>query len=143
MDFVSWSVFGILFILAEPALGTRYMLAIGSAFVYPAVADFASLSMYIQLSALGTGIIVHMLIVKALRKNRSAAPSQPASAEIGQRVEVIAWDDEDSARVMYQDKEWPADKVNGDMPNAEYGIIVSEQYGRLIISTAQPKENVS
>lgn len=141
MDFVSWSVFGILFILAEPAIGTRYMLAIGLAFAYPAIADLAGISIDIQLAVLSAGVIVHMLIVKALRKNESAAPSQ--SADEGQRVEVIAWDDEDSARVMYQGKEWPADKVNGDMPNAEHGIIVSEQYGRLIISTAQPKENDS
>lgn len=143
MDFVSWSVFGILFILAEPAVGTRYLLAIGLAFIYPAVADYVSASLDIQLAALSAGVIVHMLMVKVIRRSTHEDSPTAAPSNLGHRVEVIEWDDEDSARVMYQGKEWQADKVNGDMPNADHGYIVSEQYGRLIISTKQAKENLS
>lgn len=138
MDFISWSVFGILFALAETATGTLYLLAIGLAFIYPAIADFAGVSANMQIAALASGIIVHSLIVMSLRKRKSSAPSPEKISNVGQRVEVIEWIDECSARVMFQDKEWQADKVAAEMPDADHGIIVSEQYGRLIISTKQP-----
>lgn len=138
MDFISWSVFGVLFALAETATGTLYLLAIGLAFIYPAIADVAGVSANMQVAALVAGTIVHTLIVMGLRKRKSATPKPEETSNEGQRVEVIEWVDECSARVMYQGKEWQADKVAAEMPDADHGIIVSEQYGRLIISTEQP-----
>jgi len=135
MDFISWSVFGILFILAETATGTLYLLAIGLAFVYPAVGDYLGASGDTQLTLLIAGVIVHSLIAFLMRKLRKPSPVDEAPSDIGERVEVIEWDDEGGARVMYRGKEWEATKAESEMPNAEHGIIQSVQYGRLIIST--------
>lgn len=138
MDFISWSVFGILFVLAETATGTLYLLAIWLAFIYPAIADFAGVSANMQITALASGIIVHTLIAMGLRKRKSATSMPEEISNVGQRVKVIEWIDECSARVVYQDKKWQADKVAAEMPDADHGIIVSEQYGRLVISTEPP-----
>lgn len=135
MDFVSWSVFGALFILAESAIGTRYLLAIGLAFLYPAIADYMDASSNIQIAALGSGLVVHTLIVFFLRKGRPARTKSNIPADVGQRVEVIEWLGEGTARVMYRGKEWTADKAMSEMPDSDNGIIKSVQYGRLIIST--------
>jgi len=133
MDFISWSVFGILFILAESAIGTSYLMAIGLAFIYPAIADYAKLSGELQYAALILGSIVHTLFVMLLRKRPGNVPFTPT--DVGQRVEVIEWIDECTARVRYLDKEWLADKAASEMPDADHGIIKSVQYGRLVITT--------
>ena len=135
MDFISWSVFGALFILAESAIGNRYLLAIGLAFLYPVIADLMKASIGIQIAALSAGLIVHMLAVFLLRKRKPGQAAASASSDIGQRVTVIEWTEDNGARVMYQGKEWQADKARIEMPDADHGIIKGVQYGRLIITT--------
>ncbi|MBK9160038.1 MAG: NfeD family protein [Nitrosomonadales bacterium] len=137
MDFISWSVFGILFILAESALGSRYLLAVGLAFFYPALADLAGASGSMQLAAFCVGTVVHVLIVMVLRKGRSPAKVEIEDADKGQRVEVIEWLDESTARVKHRGGEWLAEKVDDGMPSASHGTILKAQYGRLLISTEQ------
>ncbi len=135
MDFISWSVFGILFILAESAIGSRYLLAIGLAFVYPAIADYANLSADLQYAVLGAGILVHTLITMILRKRNLADKPPAPPSDVGQQVEVIEWIEDGTARVSYLGREWMADKAKNEMPDAGQGIIKSVQYGRLIITT--------
>lgn len=143
MDFISWSVLGILFMLVEFATGTLYLLAIGLAFIYPAIADYAGASLGIQLIALSAGAIAHALIVMMWRKRKPSSPPSNIPTDVGQRVEVIEWLDECTARVKYRGKEWEADKVKSEMPDAAHGIIRSVHGHRLIISTEQPaQENI-
>jgi len=140
MDFISWSVFGVLCILAESAIGNRYLLAIGLAFTYPVIADLMSASGSIQVAALSAGLVVHTLVVYFLRKGKSTGTKSDTPTDIGQRVEVIEWLGEGMARVMYHGKEWSADKARIEMPDAEHGIIKAVQYGRLVITTTPPAQ---
>jgi len=135
MTFISWLVFGILFISGEIATGSFYLLAIGLAFVYPAIAAYLDASTVMQIAVLGSGIIVHVLIVMLLRKRGPSAVSSKVAGDAGQRVEVIEWIDESSARVSYRGRVWEADKVRAEMPDASHGIIKSVQGSRLIITT--------
>ncbi|CAG0940150.1 hypothetical protein GALLN_00870 [Gallionellaceae bacterium] len=138
MNFISWSVFGILFMLAEFATGTLYMLAIGLAFIYPAIAEYAGASLGIQIIALSAGILGHALIVKNWHKRKPSSPPPNIHSDVGQRVEVIEWLDECTATVKFRGEEWQADKAKAEMPDAAYGIIQSVHGHRLIISTALP-----
>ncbi|MDD2721992.1 MAG: hypothetical protein PHH47_11860 [Gallionella sp.] len=135
MDFISWSVFGILFILAQFSIRTPYLTAIGLAFIYPAVADFLHASMVTQVIALVVGVTIHCFIAYLLGKGKSAPQSGNSRSDVGQRVEVIEWLDEGTARVMYEGREWVADKAMSEMPDADHGTIKTVQYGRLIITT--------
>jgi membrane protein implicated in regulation of membrane protease activity len=135
LNFISWLVFGVLFMFSEIATGTLYLLAIGLAFIYPALAAYTDASTGMQLTVLGSGALVHALIVMIWRKNRPSAPKSSAPDDVGQRVEVIEWFDEGSARVSYRGTEWEADKAIAEMPDAAYGIIKSVQGSRLIITT--------
>jgi len=137
MGFISWLVVGALFMLAEFGVGKFYLLAIGLACAYPAIAAYTGASVGIQIAAAGLGAVVHVLITLVIRKARPSRPAEEIPVDVGQRVEVIEWLDEGAARVMYRGKEWPADKAEGEMPDADHGIIQSVQYGRLIISTDQ------
>lgn len=143
MDFISWSVIAVLFILGEFATGTLYLLAIGLACFYPAIADFAGASVGIQIATLSLGVVIHTLVVRMMRKGKQGISPSSDIQDVGQRVEVIEWIDEGTARVRYQGAEWMADKLRAEMPDAESGIIQSVQYGRLIISTETPPANHS
>ena len=137
MNFITWLVFGILFMFSEFATGNFYLLAIGFAFVYPAIAAYFDASTLMQLALLGSGAIAHGLVVFFLRKSRPAQAPSALTPDVGQQVEVIEWLDESSARVLHGGVEWEADKANGEMPSASHGIIQSIQGSRLIISTEQ------
>lgn len=137
MDFISWLVVGALFMLAEFGAGKFYLLAIGLACIYPAIAAYADASIAMQLAAVSLGAAAHVLVVMLLRKLKPSTPNSEIPTDVGQRVEVIEWLDEGAARVMYRGKEWPADKAKGEMPDADYGIIQAVQYGHLVISTEQ------
>ena len=135
MGYISWLVVGALFMLAEFGIGKFYLFAIGLACAYPAIAAYTGASIGTQLAAVVLGGMAHALIVKSIRKLRPSKSPSDEPTDVGQRVEVIEWLEEGSARVMYRGKEWPADKAAGEMPDADHGIIQSVQYGRLIIST--------
>lgn len=135
MDFVSWLVFGILFVLAQAAVRTWYLLAIGFAFLYPAAADYLHAPMSLQLKLLAGGVLIHVLIAYLLGKTGGASSQNRPRNDIGQRVEVLEWLEDGEARVQYDGRTWIAEKARSEMPNADYGIIKTVQYGRLIITT--------
>jgi membrane protein implicated in regulation of membrane protease activity len=137
MDFISWSVFGILCLLAEFAVGSFYLFAIGLAFLYPAIADYQGASGAMQIAVLSVGCVVHALIVMLLRRNRPATTTEQRPSDIGQRVEVLEWMDESSARVSYLGRLWEADKLRAEMPDAKVGIIHAMQGSRIITTGAE------
>lgn len=136
MDFVSWSVFGVLCILAEFAIGTFYLFAIGLAFAYPAIADYMDASGATQIAVLCLGAITHALIVRQLHKRQLSTPRVERPSDIGQRVEILEWMDESSARVKYLGRQWEADKLRAEMPDTDFGIIHAMHGSRIIITTA-------
>ena len=135
MNFITWLVFGVLIMCGEIATGGYYLLAIGLAFIYPAVGDLVGASTGTQIAALVLGSLVHAEFVMLLLQSKPAAAPAMAPPDIGERVEVIEWFDESSARVKHRGEEWEADKLRAEMPNASHGIIESIQGSRLIIST--------
>jgi len=137
MDMVSWLVYGVLCMLAEFLYGSMYLFAIGLAFAYPAIAQFNGADSNTQLAALAAGAAVHSLLVFFIRKNKKGAGEKPARPEVGERVDVIEWLDECSARVTCKGREWQADKIDSRMPDAMHGTIHSVQGSRLIITTEQ------
>ncbi len=141
MDFISWLVVGVLFILAESAIGRLYLFAIGLACIYPAISAYTDASVGTQLITFSLGAMAHSMVVLIIHKTRKSPAAKDAPTDVGQRVEVIEWFDEGTGRVMYQGKEWPADKVDAEMPDAPYGIIKKVQYGRLVISTEEGQLN--
>lgn len=142
MDFISWLVFGVLFMLAEFAVGRFYLLAAGIACLYPAFIAYFTDSLLLQLPAFAVGSGVHILIVKLLRKDTAnATVQQREAAESGQPVEIIEWTDESTARARYRGEEWLAEKVNDDLPSSSRATLVKVQYGRLLIATQPDEEN--
>jgi membrane protein implicated in regulation of membrane protease activity len=135
MNFISWLVFGVLFMFSEIATGNFYLLAIGLAFIYPAIAAYLDAGTGMQLAALGSGVFIHVLVVMLRHKIRPTSRPSNVPDDVGQRVEVIEWLDEGSARVSYRGNEWEADKAIAEMPDASHGIIKSVQGSRLIITT--------
>jgi membrane protein implicated in regulation of membrane protease activity len=142
MDFISWLVFGALFILAEFGFGNAYLFSTGLACIYPSIASFTGAPTGTQLLVFGIGSVIHALVVKILRKRPASGTTENLQADVGARVDIIEWIDESSARVSYRGTEWFAEKMNDAMPCSAHATIVKLQYGRLIIATeAEPETN--
>lgn len=137
MGLVSWLVYGVLCMLAEFLYGSMYLFAIGLAFAYPALAEYSGADLSMQLAALAAGAAVHSLIVFGIRSARKGTSTKPVRPEVGERVDVIEWLDECSARVTCRGREWQADKFDSRMPDAMHGTIHSVQGSRLVITTEQ------
>ncbi|MDX8385242.1 MAG: NfeD family protein [Gallionella sp.] len=137
MDFITWLVIGVLFILAESAIGRFYLVAIGLACIYPAIYAYNDATIGTQLTTFSLGVLAHSMVALIINKLRKVPSSKDMPTDVGQRVEVIEWIDEGTGRVMYDGKEWTADKVDAEMPDAPYGIITKVQYGRLVITTEE------
>ncbi|MDD5471346.1 MAG: hypothetical protein PHP05_05455 [Sideroxydans sp.] len=140
MGLVSWLVYGVLCMLAEFLYGSMYLFAIGLAFAYPALAEYNGADLNMQLAALGAGVVIHSLIVYGIRSLKGSGAPAKAPAEVGDKVEVIEWLDECSARVTYRGQEWQADKFDSRMPDAMQGTIHSVQGSRLVITTEPAAE---
>lgn len=135
MDFVSWLVVAVLFMLAEFGVGAFYLFATGVACIYASFASFNGASGSTQMAVLAAGILIHFSALLLVKKFNSSKTPAPIPADIGQRVEVIEWYDECTANVRYLGREWQADKAESEMPDAAWGRIQSVHGNRLIITT--------
>lgn len=106
-----WMAVGVL-LAAEMATGTVYLLMFAIGLAAAALAAHASLSLTAQ-------IVIAALVGTAaagiwhLRGRRRAAPGGPAAdrglnLDVGERVEVAAWQADGSAQVQYRGASWQA-----------------------------------
>ncbi|GAB4123780.1 MAG: hypothetical protein Fur0040_05290 [Sideroxydans sp.] len=135
MDWISWLVFAALLVIAEIATGTFFLLAVGLALLYPALAAWLGAATGTQLTLAALGIVAHVLAVMLLRRTAPATPAQQNSLDVGQRVTIAAWHADGTARVVYRGTEWSAERFDPEMPQADTGIIEEIRGNTLIIST--------
>lgn len=141
MGVLSWLVYGVLCILAEFISAKGYLIAIGLAFMYPAAAEYLGATLAQQWGILAVGALLHSGILFMFRRGRKSGGASGPKVNIGDRVEVIEWLDECSARVRYRGEEWQADKVIDRMPDAPSGTIREVKGTRLVIATESPGQS--
>lgn len=142
MGVVSWLVYGVLCFFAEFISGRGYLIAIGLACLYPAAADYFGATLTQQLQILLAGSLVHSGLLFLIRRSREGnSKAAGPQVDIGERVEVIEWLDECSARVRYRGEEWQADKAYARMPDAPEGTIQAVNGTRLVITTGSSEQS--
>lgn len=135
MDWITWLVFAALLVMAELATGTFFLLAVGLALLYPALAAWMGASTGTQLTLAALSIVAHVLAVMLLRRRAPAPAPEQNSLDVGQRVKIAAWNADGTARVVYRGTEWNAERFDPEMPQADSGIIEEIRGNTLIIST--------
>ncbi|KPF47185.1 hypothetical protein IP87_15705 [beta proteobacterium AAP121] len=116
-------------VAAELATGTFYllMLALGAtAGAMAASAGMDTRSQLITASAVGGGAVVLWYFVRKLRpRARPAASNADVNIDIGQRVQVPAWDEGGVARVSYRGAQWAVRHAGNGSPTPGEHVIVA------------------
>jgi membrane protein implicated in regulation of membrane protease activity len=136
---MEWLIAAGVLVILELFSGTFYLLMIAIGLGFGALAALVGASGPVQaivagiVGVLATGLLHRSRFGKPAKTN--AARDQNVNLDIGQRVNVPAWQD-GKARVMYRGALWDVELGQGAMPHAGDFKIVEVQGSRLIVSNA-------
>jgi membrane protein implicated in regulation of membrane protease activity len=127
-------------VAAELATGTFYllMLALGAtAGAMAASAGVDARSQLITASAVGGGAVVLWYFVRKLRpRAQPAASNADVNIDIGQRVQVPAWDEGGTARITYRGAHWAVRHAGSGSPAPGEHVIVALDGNELRVEPA-------
>jgi membrane protein implicated in regulation of membrane protease activity len=137
-----WWVAGGLLVVAELFAGSFYMLMLALGCVAGALAAHAGLGFTGQLVAaalIGAGTTA-MWHARRMRSPRSAPAesNRDVNLDIGQTLQVQAWDAEGTARVSYRGSAWNVQFQGPGSPAAGTHVIVAVQGNRLLVAPTHP-----
>ena len=134
----AWWIAAAILIGAELVTGTFYLLAIGIAAALGGVAAWLGAGEPIQFTVAGVLGVVLTIVAHRWRLARATPPAQP-SLDVGQAVQVRAWNADGTARVSYRGSEWDAELAAADTPHAGTMFIVATRANTLVLSDRKPR----
>ncbi len=127
-------------VAAELATGTFYllMLALGAtAGAMAAAAGVDTRSQLLTASAVGGGAVVLWYFVRKLRpRAQPAASNADVNIDIGQRVQVAAWEEGGTARITYRGAHWAVRHHGAGSPAPGEHVIVALDGNELRVEPA-------
>ncbi|MDH5287090.1 MAG: NfeD family protein [Betaproteobacteria bacterium] len=124
-------------VAAELLTGTFYLLAVGVAFAVGGVAAWLGASGALQLAVAAVAAIAGTFVAHRWR-TRHATPAPEVPFDVGQAVEVQAWNADGSARVAYRGSLWTAELASPDTPRAQTMYIVATRGSTLVVADRRP-----
>ncbi len=131
-----WFVAAVL-IGIELVVGTFYLLAVGIAVGLGGLAAWWGATEPMQFAIAGVLGVVLTIIAHRWRLAR-ASPPQQQSLDIGQAVQIKAWNADGTARVAYRGSDWDAELAAPDTPRADPMYIVACRANVLVLSDRKP-----
>jgi membrane protein implicated in regulation of membrane protease activity len=133
----TWWILAAILIGAELMTGTFYLLAVGFAFAIGGVLAWIGASVEMQMLVAGVLSIVGAMAAHRWRVRHGAPPRQPA-LDVGQSVQVLAWNADGSARVTYRGTQWNAEVASPGTPRADTMYIVGTRGSTLVLAAQRP-----
>lgn len=134
---VIWWVLALILIGIEMLSGTFYLLAIAVAFIAGGLVDFLGGSFLVQFVTTGVlgsaGCFIAYYYQQANKEKRQTQ----IEFDLGQRVLVLKWNDDGSARVSYRGSQWNAIAATPQTPRNKEMVIVRVQGSTLVLDTSQ------
>ena len=134
-----WLTVGAL-VAAELATGTFYLLMLALGAAAGALAASAGVDTQSQITTaatVGGGAVVLWYFAAKLRpKTRPAGSNRDVNLDIGQRIEVPAWDAAGVARVSYRGAFWAVRYAGNGTPTPGEHVIVALEGNELRVATA-------
>lgn len=136
-----WLTVGAL-VAAELATGTFYLLMLALGAAAGAIAASAGVPTQTQITTaavVGGGAVVLWYFVKKLRpRPQPAASNSDVNIDIGQRVQVPAWEAGGVARVQYRGATWAVRHAGPGVPAPGEHLIVALEGNELRVAPAPP-----
>ena len=131
-----WWVLALALAGLEMLTGTFYLLALAIAMVAGGVVGWLGGDFAWQLFAVGaTGVIG--CLAAYYWHHKGGKPKQQVAFDVGQRVQVLVWNDDGSARVSYRGSRWDAVVATPETPRRDSMVIV-EVRGSVLVLDENP-----
>ena len=131
-----WWVLAAVLVGAELFTGTFYLLAVGVAFVLGGAVAWLGGSTPVQMLIGGVFAVAGTVAAHQWRKRRAMPTPQPG-LDVGQEVQVLAWNDNGTARVNYRGTQWDATVASPSEARAQTMYIVDTRGSTLVIASAK------
>lgn len=134
---VIWWVLALILIGIEMLSGTFYLLAIAVAFIAGGLVDFLGGSFLVQFVTTGVLGSAGCFIAYYYQQANKEKHQTQIEFDLGQRVLVLTWNDDGSARVSYRGSQWNAIAATPQTPRNKEMVIVRVQGSTLVLDTSQ------
>ncbi|MDR2172706.1 MAG: NfeD family protein [Burkholderiales bacterium] len=128
-----WWVLALAFAGVEMLTGTFYLLALALAALAGGVVGWLGGSFAWQLFAVSVAGIIGCSLTYYWHHRAGGKPKQQMALDVGQRVRVLEWNDDGSARVSYRGSRWDAIVATPDTPRRDNMVIVEVRGSVLVL----------
>lgn len=132
LQYVWWIAAAIL-VGVEMMTGTFYLLVVALACVAGGVVALFGFDAAWQWGMAALVEVVGTLAVVQWKRKYAAAPRLSNNLDVGQRVSVLEWRDDDRARVAYRGTQWDAVLDSPATPKREHMVIVGMRGAELVL----------
>lgn len=128
-----WLIAASLLAGLEMLTGTFYLLAVAIGLASAALAAWLGFGFAIQAICAALIGLIAVAALKLWQQQHGNSPDE-VSSDIGQRVEIVAWQNERHARVRYRGTLWDAELAAGTETGLSDYTIVATQGNSLILN---------
>jgi Membrane protein implicated in regulation of membrane protease activity len=131
-----WWIAAAILVGAEMMTGTFYLLVVALACLGGGAVAFFGGTMAWQWIVAAVIEVVGTLMLIQWKKKYARAPKLSNNLDIGQRVRVLEWREDGSARVSYRGANWDAVLEDTATPRREQMLIVDTRGSQLVLGPA-------
>lgn len=128
-----WWIAAAILVGVEMMTGTFYLLIVALACVAGGVAAFAGLDIGWQWGVAAVVEVVGTLAVNRWKRSHMSKPRLSNNLDVGQRVSVLEWREDGTARVAYRGTHWDAVLDSASTPRREQMVIVDMRGAQLVL----------
>ena len=128
-----WWIAAAILVGVEMMTGTFYLLIVALACVAGGAAASVGLDIGWQWAFAALIEVLGTLAVNRWKKSHANKPRLSNNLDIGQRVNVLEWHDDGTARVAYRGTQWDAVLDSAATPRREHMMIVDMRGAQLVL----------
>lgn len=128
-----WWVLALILAGIEMTVGTFYLLALAVASLIAGVVGWLGGSFFWQVFTAGIAGVIGCGAAYYWHHKGGGKPQKQEAFDVGQRVQVVNWNDDGSARVTYRGSWWDAIAATPDTPRRDSMIIVEVRGSVLVL----------
>jgi membrane protein implicated in regulation of membrane protease activity len=128
-----WWIAAAILVGVEMMTGTFYLLIVALACVAGGLAAFMGLEIGWQWAVAALIEVLGTLAVYRWKKSHAGTPKLSNNLDVGQRVSVLEWREDGTARVAYRGTQWDAVIDSAATPKREQMMIVDMRGAQLVI----------
>jgi len=131
-----WWIAAAILVGVEMMTGTFYLLIVALACVAGGLVAYTGFDASWQWGVAAVIEVIGTAAVVLWKKKFATQPRLSNNLDVGQRVSVLEWRDNDTARVSYRGTQWDAVLDSPATPKREYMVIMGMRGAQLVLGPA-------